>query len=90
MKIEGAISVKAAIEANKRAVKQIIIDKDNHNKNFNYIRSLATKNNIPIKEETSKNMSKRTVKNVDYLHFYNYNYKNMSKRTVNFDKKGIL
>ena len=40
--------------------------------------------------KNSKNMSKRTVKNVDYLHFYNYNYKNMSKRTVNFDKKGIL
>ena len=38
MKIEGAISVKAAIEGNKRAVKEIYIDKDNHTKNFNYIR----------------------------------------------------
>ena len=54
MKIEGAISVKAAIEGNKRAVKEIYIDKDNHTKNFNYIRELAKKNNISIKEETGR------------------------------------
>ena len=58
MKIEGAISVKAAIEGNKRAVKEIYIDKDNHTKNFNYIRELAKKNNISIKEETSDSLLK--------------------------------
>lgn len=58
MKIEGAISVKAAIEGNKRAVKEIYIDSNNHNKNFNYIRSLAKKNNINIIEETKDNLLK--------------------------------
>lgn len=56
MKIEGAISVKAAIEGKKRAVKEIYIDKDNHTKNFNYIRELAKKNNIKINEESSDSL----------------------------------
>lgn len=54
MKIEGAISVKAAIEANKRKVEEVIIDSSNHNKNFNYIRKIAKERNISIKEVKSQ------------------------------------
>lgn len=50
MKIEGAISVKAAIESKKREIKELFIDKNNKNKNFNYIRKIAKLNNIKINE----------------------------------------
>lgn len=57
MKIEGAISVKAAIESKKREVKEIFIDKDNKNKNFNYIRKIARLNNIKINEISKDDFS---------------------------------
>lgn len=58
MKIDGAISVKAAIEGNKRIVKEIYIDTNNHSKNFNYIRDLATKHHITINELTNEDLLK--------------------------------
>ena len=57
MKIEGAISVKAAIESKKREVKEVFIDKDNKNKNFNYIRKIAKLNNIKINEISKDDFS---------------------------------
>lgn len=57
MKIEGAISVKAAIESKKREVKEVFIDKDNKNKNFNYIRKISKLNNIKINEISKDDFS---------------------------------
>lgn len=57
MKIEGAISVKAAIESKKREVKEVFIDKDNRNKNFNYIRKISKLNNIKINEISKEDFS---------------------------------
>ena len=50
MKIEGVISVKAAIQASKREVIEVYIDSSNTSKNFNYIRKIAKEKNISIKE----------------------------------------
>lgn len=50
MIIEGAISVKAAINNQKRNVEIIYINKDKKTKDFNYIRKIAKLNNINIEE----------------------------------------
>lgn len=50
MIIEGAISVKACINSNKRIVEEIYIQKDKKTKDFNYIRKLAKNNNIKLNE----------------------------------------
>lgn len=50
MIIEGAISVKAAINNHKRDVSVIYINKDKKTKDFNYIRKISKLNNINIKE----------------------------------------
>ena len=48
--LEGAISVKAAIANKKRDVYSLSIAKDKKTKDFNYIRKLASSNNIKINE----------------------------------------
>ena len=50
MTIEGAISVKAAINGRKREVTKIYINKTKKTKDFNYIRKIARLNNIPVME----------------------------------------
>jgi len=50
MIIEGAISIKGAIEANKRDIEEVLIDKDKRTKDFNYIRRICKDKNIQIKE----------------------------------------
>lgn len=50
MIIEGAISVKAAIQNNKRDIKVVYINNEKKTKDFNYIRKIAKANNIEIKE----------------------------------------
>ena len=48
--IEGAISVKAVIQNNKREVERVYIDKDKKTKDFNFIRKLTKQNNIELVE----------------------------------------
>ena len=48
--IEGAISVKAAIQNKKRDVIRVYIDKDKKTKDFNYIRKLIRNEGIEVKE----------------------------------------
>ena len=50
MIIEGAISVKAAINNHKRDIKVVYINKDKKTKDFNYIRKISKLNNINIEE----------------------------------------
>jgi len=50
MIIEGAISVKAAINNHRRNVELVYIDKNKKTKDFNYIRKIARENNITINE----------------------------------------
>ena len=50
MIIEGAISVKAAIKASKRVVKEVYIDKHKKTKDFNYIRNLCRDKDIKVSE----------------------------------------
>ena len=50
MIIEGAISVKAAIQNKKRDVIRVYIDKDKKTKDFNYIRKLIRSEGIEVRE----------------------------------------
>jgi len=50
MIIEGAISVKSAIQNHNRDVYNLYINKDKKTKDFNYIRKIARENNIVINE----------------------------------------
>ena len=50
MMIEGAISVKSAIQNGKREIIKVYIDKDKKTKDFNYIRKLIRSLNIPCLE----------------------------------------
>ena len=50
MTIEGAISVKAAINGKKREVSKVYISKEKKTKDFNYIRKIARMNEIPVLE----------------------------------------
>ena len=50
MQVEGAISVKACILANKRNVETLYIDRAKRNKDFNFIRRIAKDKNIKIVE----------------------------------------
>ncbi len=50
MIIEGAISVKAAINGHKRDIETVYIDLDKKTKDFNYIRKLCSLNNIVLNE----------------------------------------
>ena len=49
MLIEGAISVKAAVLANKRKIDVVYIDKDKRTKDFSFIINVLKKNNIDYK-----------------------------------------
>lgn len=60
MIIEGAISVKSAIQNHKRNINLVYINKDKKTKDFNYIRKISKLNNIEIKEcdaETLQNIA---------------------------------
>ncbi|MDO5440303.1 MAG: RNA methyltransferase [Erysipelotrichaceae bacterium] len=61
MKIEGAISVKAAISNNKRAVTKVYIDKSKKTKDFNYIRKIAKQANIELIESTKEELETLAV-----------------------------
>ena len=50
MIIEGAISVKAALQNKKRSITEIYIRKDKKTRDFNYIRKLARNENVPLRE----------------------------------------
>lgn len=50
MIIEGAISVKAAIESGKRDIEKVYLRNDKHTKDFSYITRLCAKNNIPVEK----------------------------------------
>jgi len=57
MIIEGAISVKAAIQNKKRIVETVYINKDKKTKDFNYIRKIAKANNIEVLEMSNEQIS---------------------------------
>ena len=57
MIIEGAISVKAALQNKKREVAEIYINKDKKTKDFNYIRKLSRNENVPVKEMKAEDLS---------------------------------
>ncbi len=61
MIIEGAISVKAAINGHKRIIEAVYIDLDKKTKDFNYIRKLCSINNIPIHEINRSDFNKFDV-----------------------------
>lgn len=50
MQVEGAISVKACILANKRKVEVLYIDKAKKDRDFNFIRRIAKDRNIKVEE----------------------------------------
>lgn len=50
MIIEGAISVKAAIQNKKRDIKVVYINSEKKTKDFNYIRKITKANNIELQE----------------------------------------
>lgn len=56
MIIEGAISVKAALQNKKREVAEIYINKDKKTKDFNYIRKLSRNENVPVKEMKAEDL----------------------------------
>ena len=56
MIIEGAISVKAAINSGSREVKTVYINSEKKTKDFNYIRKICKLNNIEIKESSSEEL----------------------------------
>ena len=57
MTIEGAISVKAAINGRKREVSKVYISKAKKTKDFNYIRKIARLNQIPLMELEADELS---------------------------------
>ncbi len=59
MIIEGAISVKAAIQNKKRKVLQVLIDEKKKTKDFNYIRHLCSAYNIKISEESRETLEEK-------------------------------
>ena len=56
MIIEGAISVKAAINYKKRDIKVVYINKDKKTKDFNYIRKICKLNSIEIEEKDNEEL----------------------------------
>lgn len=61
MQVEGAISLKACILANKRKVNTVYIDKAKKSKDFNFIRRLCLNNNIEVKEIDRSDFDKFNV-----------------------------
>lgn len=63
MIIEGAISIKSAINNKKRDISVVYINKDKKTKDFNYIRKICKLNNINIQESDEQTLlSKATGK----------------------------
>ena len=58
MRVEGAISVKAVIQAGKREVKEVFIRKDKKTKDFNYIRKICRMNGIKINESDPEELER--------------------------------
>lgn len=58
--LEGAISVKAALEGKRREIYEIRIDKRKPDRNRNYILSLAEKSNVPVRIVSEEEISRRT------------------------------
>ena len=58
--ISGAISVKAAIEANVRTVSTITIDKNKRTRDFLYIEKIAAAKNIPVQKANREFINKVT------------------------------
>ena len=56
MIIEGAISVKAAINNHKRNIKTVYINADKKTKDFNYIRKICRENNIELKGSSNEEL----------------------------------
>lgn len=61
MKIEGAISVKAAIQNKKRIVTKVYIDSKKKTKDFNYIRKITKSSGIELVETNTEELSKIAV-----------------------------
>ncbi|MDO4197695.1 MAG: TrmH family RNA methyltransferase [Erysipelotrichaceae bacterium] len=59
MIIEGAISVKAAIESKKRKIEKVYIRNDKSTKDLKYIERICLRNNIPVIKE-----DKETIMNL--------------------------
>ena len=58
MIIEGAISIKAAINAGNRKVDKVYINRDKKTKDFNYLRKIIKNNNIELVESTKDDLDK--------------------------------
>ena len=58
--LEGAISVKAALEGKRREIHEIRIDKRKPDRNRSYILSLAEKSNVPVRIVSEEEISRRT------------------------------
>lgn len=56
MIIEGAISVKAAIESHKREIEKVLIRKDKHTRDFSYIENLCRNNGIPFEKRNNEEL----------------------------------
>lgn len=61
MIIEGAISVKSAIESKKRVINSVYIRQDKITKDFNYIRRLCGANNINLVEADETLLNSLTI-----------------------------
>ena len=57
MIVEGAISVKAVIQNQKREIQKVYINKEKKTKDFNYIRKLCRQNNIELSELANEELS---------------------------------
>ena len=57
MIVEGAISVKAVIQNQKREIQKVYINKEKKTKDFNYIRKLCRQNNIELIELANEELS---------------------------------
>ena len=56
MIIEGAISVKSAINNHRRDINAVYINKDKKTKDFNYIRKICKQNNISLNESDNETL----------------------------------
>ena len=61
MIIEGSISVKSAIQNNKRKINKVYISKEKNTKDFNYIRRLCLNNNIELIELDNEELNKYAI-----------------------------
>ncbi len=60
MVIEGAISIKAALQSGKRDINKVYIDKNKKTKDFNYIRRLLKEKHVLSVETTREELEKIT------------------------------